>query len=134
MDFPYKPRDLDAGWGLVRAFKDQDVSQRQLAIWLEQFNVDAHPKTSSVWLDGQWKTYAAPLREAGYTITALLEQDRAMIDQLKSSELPRYTLPLPARNFQGWPRHQKGYLIAPREQWGYCPELGAFELKQEVEL
>lgn len=130
--FPYKKGDLEAGWALVRTFKEQDVSQRQLADWLEQLNISSKPKEHCVWLDGLWRTYSAPLREAGYTVTALLEQDLEKVSSLKSSELPRYTLPLLTKNIKGWQRHKSGYLIAPKEQWGYCPELGAFELKQEV--
>lgn len=126
---PYKQGDLEAGWALIRAFKEQDVSQRQLADWLEQLNISSKPKEHCVWLDGLWRTYSAPLREAGYTVTALLEQDLEKVSSLKSSELPRYTLPLPTKNIKSWQRHRSGYLIAPREQWRYCPELGAFEPK-----
>ncbi|WNC30917.1 CRISPR-associated helicase Cas3' [Thermosynechococcus sp. PKX82] len=127
--FPYKQGDLEAGWALARAFKKQDVSQRQLSDWLKQVNINTKPKEHCIWLDGRWQTYSAPLREAGYTITALLEQELEKIAPLKSSELPRYTLPLPTKNIKGWQRHKSGYLIAPREQWRYCPELGAVEPK-----
>ncbi|MBF2082981.1 CRISPR-associated helicase Cas3' [Thermoleptolyngbya sp. C42_A2020_037] len=126
--FPYSADELDAGWALVRGFSGE-VNQAQLAVWLEKLNIQGTPKDHFVWLDGKWKTYPAPLREAGYTVTALLEQDQATIARLKSSELPRYTVPLPTKNIKGWPRHKKGYLIAPRDQWGYSSEFGAFELK-----
>ncbi|QLL29379.1 CRISPR-associated helicase Cas3' [Thermosynechococcus sichuanensis E542] len=129
--FPYRQEDLEAGWALVRTFKKQEVSQRQLADWLEQLNISTKPKEHCVWLDGGWKTYAAPLREAGYTVTALLEQDIEKINSLKSSELPRYTLPLPTKNIKGWQRHKSGYLVAPEKQWRYCSELGAFEVGGE---
>ncbi|MBF2001025.1 MAG: CRISPR-associated helicase Cas3' [Synechococcales cyanobacterium M58_A2018_015] len=126
--FPYSADELDAGLALVRGFSGE-VNQAQLAAWLEKLNIQGTPKNHFVWLDGKWKTYPAPLREAGYTVTALLEQDQAEIAQLKSSELPRHTVPLPTKNIKGWLRHKKGYLIAPKEQWSYDPEFGAFELK-----
>ncbi|URR34990.1 CRISPR-associated helicase Cas3' [Thermosynechococcus sp. HN-54] len=124
--FPYSADELEAGWALVRNFVGQEVTQAQLATWLEQCNTQPTPKDHCVWLDGQWKTYSAPLRKAGYTVTALLEQDLEKIAPLKSSELPRYTLPLPTKNIKGWQRHKSGYLIAPSNQWGYCQELGAY--------
>ena len=68
----------------------------------------------------------AHLRRAtsgGYTVTALLEQD-----EMKTSEIPRYTVPLPAKNLKNWKRHKSGYLIAPADQWGYSSELGAYEI------
>lgn len=129
--FPYRQKDLEAGRALVCTFKEQEVSQRQLADWLGGLNISTNPQEHCVWLDGGWRTYPAPLREAGYTITALLEQDREEIDSLKASELPRYTIPLPANNTKGWQRHRSGYLIAPEKQWRYCPELGAFEVGDE---
>ncbi|MFN4270392.1 MAG: CRISPR-associated helicase Cas3' [Thermosynechococcus sp.] len=132
--FPYKQEELAAGWELIRHFKGKEVNQRQLADWLKQLNITSNPKEHCVWLDGGWKTYAAPLREAGYTVTALLEQDIEKISSLKASELPRYTIPLPANNIKGWPRHKSGYLIAPSNQWSYCPNLGAFECKGGSEL
>jgi CRISPR-associated endonuclease/helicase Cas3 len=127
--FPYSQDELAAGLALVRAFAGE-VNQAQLAAWLEQLNVPSKPKDHFVLLDGKWRTYPAPLREAGYTVTALLEQDKATITTLRSSDLPRYTVPLPTKNVKGWERHQKGYLIAPADQWGYSAELGAFELKK----
>lgn len=127
--FPYSQDELDAGLALVRSFSGQ-VNQSQLATWLEQLHVQSQPKDHFVLLDGKWRTYPAALREAGYTVTALLQQDQAMISTLKSSDLPRYTVPLPTKDIQGWQRHKKGYLIAPAEQWGYSSELGAFALKK----
>jgi CRISPR-associated endonuclease/helicase Cas3 len=127
--FPYSQDELDAGLALVRSLSGQ-INQSQLATWLEHLNVQSNPKDHFVLLDGKWRTYPAALREAGYTVTALLEQDQATISTLKSSDLPRYTVPLPTKDIKGWQRHKKGYLIAPAEQWGYSSELGAFALKK----
>ncbi len=127
--FPYSQDELGTGLALVRAFSGE-VNQAQLASWLEQLDVPSQPKDHFVLLDGKWRTYPAPLREAGYTVTALLGQDKATIATLRSGDLPRYTVPLPTKNVKGWERHKKGYLIAPADQWGYSAELGAFELKR----
>ena len=127
--FPYTQNELDSGLMLVRSFFGE-VNQAQLANWLEQLNVRSKPKEHFVLLDGKWRTYPAPLREAGYTVTALLEQDQTTFAVLKSSDIPRYTVPLPITNVKGWPRHRNGYLIAPANQWGYSSELGAYALKK----
>lgn len=127
--FPYCQDELDAGLALVRSFSDE-VNQSQLATWLEQLHVQSQPKDHFVLLDGKWRTYPAALREAGYTVTALLEQDQATISTLKSSDLPHYTVPLPTKDIKDWQRHKKGYLIAPADQWSYSSELGAFALKK----
>ncbi len=127
--FPYSQDELDTGLAMVRSFVG-DVNQAQLANWLERLNIQSKPKDHFVLLDGQWRTYPASLREAGYTVTALLGQDHEILSKLKASDLPSYTVPLPTKNVKGWLRHQKGYLIAPIDQWGYSSELGAYELKK----
>lgn len=127
--FPYSQDELDAGLALVRSFSGE-VNQAQLATWLEQLNVQNSPKNHFVLLDGKWRTYPAALREPSDTVTALLGQDKAMISTLKSSDLPRYTVPLRTKDIKDWDRHKKGYLIAPADQWGYSSELGAYELKK----
>lgn len=124
---PYTEKQKTDGLALVQAFRNE-VNQVQLANWLEKLGTESKPKDRFVLLDGKWRTYPAPLREAGYTVTALLEQDQTTIATLKSSDIPRYTVPLPTKNVKGWSRHRKGYLIAPAHQWGYSSELGAYEL------
>lgn len=127
--YPYGADELEAGLAMVRSFNDE-VNQAQLAAWLEGLRVTGQPKDQFVWLDGRWRTYPAALREAGYTVTALLEQDLPELAKKRDRDLPRYAVPLPARNTKGWQRHEKGYLIAPAKQWGYSAELGAYELRR----
>lgn len=126
--FPYIQAELDAGSALVQSFTGE-VNQAQLAEWLEQSDRCGKLKKDSVLLDGKWRTYSAALREAGYTVTALLEQDAAKAESLRMSELPRYTVPLPAQDTKNWKRHKKGYLIAPAQKWKYSAEFGAEEVK-----
>jgi len=81
-------------------------------------------------LDGEWRTYPAPLREAGVTVTALLEQDRQEFEKGGRSKLNLYTVPLLAdsRAVKQWDRH-KGYPIAPKDQFVYCKVRGATAIR-----
>lgn len=127
--FPYIKAELDAGSALIQSFTGE-VNQAQLAEWLEQLDrCGKLKKDYLVLLDGKWCTYSAALREAGYTVTALLEQDAAKAESSRMSELPRYTVPLPMHDTKNWKRHKKGYLIAPAQKWKYSAEFGAEEVK-----
>ncbi|MEG4494336.1 CRISPR-associated helicase Cas3' [Microcoleus sp. D3_18_C4] len=126
--YPYEQEEIDQGRILIQSF-DGEVNQAQLAAWLEKMGIQGKPKTHMVLLDGKWRTYSAALRKAGYTVTALLEQDIAIVDSNKASEIPRYTVPLAAKKTKDWPRHKKGFLIAPKEEWTYSKEIGAQEVK-----
>ncbi len=126
--YPYEQSELDAGEALIRAFSGE-VSQAELAVWLEQSGAQGEPKTCTVLLDGKWRTYPAPLRQAGYTISALLEVDKSNWQHAKTSDLDRYVVPLPTHQTGRWGRHRKGYLIAPKEEWSYNQQIGAQEIK-----
>lgn len=127
--YPYEQLQIDRGTALIQTFTGE-VNQAQLAAWLENSEEEGKPKTHTVLLDSKWRTYAAPLRNAGYTVTALLEQDIGAIASKKASEIPRYAVPLTAKKTKHWQRHKKGYLIAPSDEWGYSSDRGAYELKQ----
>jgi CRISPR-associated endonuclease/helicase Cas3 len=81
-----------------------------------------------VLLDGKWRTYPAALREAGYTVTALLEVDKPNWAEAKTSDLARYAVPLDVKKRSFEKRH-KGYPIAPEKEWRYCRNVGAQEVK-----
>ncbi|MBL1210683.1 CRISPR-associated helicase Cas3' [Geminocystis sp. GBBB08] len=130
--FPYSQKQLDEGKKLIESFS-KEVTQAQLAQWLENIEDNRQPETNSVLLDGEWRTYPTSLREAGFNITVLLEQDFSKIKSIPSKELPRYTVPIPAKNTQTWQRH-KFYPIAPSNLWGYTLELGAFEIKEGKQI
>jgi CRISPR-associated endonuclease/helicase Cas3 len=127
--YPYPQQQLDDGLKLIQSF-NQEVNQADLAIWLENSKSEGKPEKDSVLLDGKWRTYPTALREAGYNITALLEQDFDKVKFKPMAEIPRYTVPLPARNINNWKRH-KFYPIAPSNLWRYDQDEGAFEIKQE---
>jgi CRISPR-associated endonuclease/helicase Cas3 len=126
---PYTEDEVKQGERLIQEHRGE-VNQAQLAAWLERSNEQGKPKTKMVLLDGKWRTYPAALREAGYTVTALLEVDKPNWEKAKSaSDLAKYAVPLAAKNAGCWERHKKGYPIAPAEEWKYDRQLGAQEVK-----
>lgn len=125
--FPYSKEELENGLKLIQSFTGE-VCQRDLAQWLEDSDTFGQPDTKSVLLDGNWRTYPTSLRQEGFNITVLLERDLTTIKFLPAKQIPRYTVPIPAKNHQKWQKH-KLYPIAPTEIWGYSSELGAYELK-----
>jgi CRISPR-associated endonuclease/helicase Cas3 len=125
--YPYEQTVLNAGKSLIQSFPGE-VNQAQLAAWLEQSSEQGKPKTRMVLLDGKWRTYPAALREAGYTVTALLEVDKHNWQGAKTSDLARYAVPLTAKKTAHWERHKKGYPIAPALEWGYSNDIGAYEM------
>ncbi|MBV5261845.1 CRISPR-associated helicase Cas3' [Synechococcus moorigangaii CMS01] len=130
--FPYKQEQLTDGLTMVQNFMG-DVSQAELAQWLEKFTPEPNQKDEeqgSVWLDGQWKTYPASLREGGHNVTILLAEDLPTIKKLPAKEIPRYTVPIPNRGWKPKGKH-KFYPIAPSDIWGYSEELGAFDLRKQ---
>lgn len=125
--FPYSKEELENGLRLIQSFIEE-VCQRDLAQWLEDSEERGQPDLKSVLLDGGWRTYPTSLRQEGFNITVLLERDLATIKSLPAKQIPRYTVPIPAKNHQKWQKH-KFYPIAPTKIWDYSPELGAYELK-----
>lgn len=126
--YPYSEKQLNDGLRLIESFNG-DVCQRDLAQWLEDSDTRGQPDTKSVLLDGGWRTYPTSLRKEGFNITVLLEQNLATIKSLPAKQIHRYTVPIPARNYQSWDKY-KYYLIAPTEIWSYSAELGAYEIKK----
>lgn len=132
--FPYSQEELDAGAALIQSFSEE-VCQADLALWLEKAAVQGEPDQDSVWLDGEWRTYPASLREAGYTITVLLEQDLKTVEKLPTKLLPRYTVPLVVNSKQtkGWKKCRR-YPVAPADAWGYSSDIGAHQLNQREKI
>jgi CRISPR-associated endonuclease/helicase Cas3 len=133
---PYTREQLDRGARLVREL-DGNISQADLARWLENNSTDVQPKCNSVWLDGEWRTYPGSLREAGVTVTVLLEED---IPQLRQNPhlVSSYTVPILAKadRVRAWERF-KNYPVAPSDEFGYSPVVGVMNLskiKREVKL
>ncbi len=129
--FPYSKENLDSGQSMLETFTDE-VSQADLAEWLERSPHQGKPDKETVLFNSlkKWQAYPAPCREAGHTVTALLEQDKQIVDRLPAKVLPKYTIPLlSTKKVQKWERHRKGYPIAPSREWAYSTELGAYLIK-----
>jgi len=131
--YPYDDTDLTQGEQLILDHPGQ-VNQAQLAAWLEQSSETGKPKTRMVLLDGKWQTYPAALREAGYTVTALLQSDKHNWEGAKTSDLARFAVPLNAKKTAHWERHKKGYPIAPSNEWAYSTDLGAYKIGKGEQL
>jgi len=127
--FPYSQGQLHAGTALINDFKGE-VSQANLSEWLERSSIQGktETETESVWLDGEWRTYSTSLRKAGYTITVLLEEDKETVKKLPTKLLPSYTVPV-LQQTKGWEKC-RGYPVAPRDEWGYSEEIGAYQLER----
>jgi len=129
--FPYAQEDLQNAQSMIEKFTGE-VSQADLATWLEQTSHQGKPDEETVLFSPykNWQTYPAPCRKAGYTVTAILEEDVSIIESLPAKELPRYTIPLLlTKKVNNWKRHKKGYPIAPSNEWSYCEEIGAYNVK-----
>lgn len=127
--FPYSQDKLNAGAALIQSFS-REVCQADLALWLEKTASRGKPDQDSVWLDGEWRTYPASLREAGYTITVLLEEDVKTVEKLPAKLLPHYTVPLivDSKQTKGWKKCRR-YPVAPTSEWGYSSDIGAFQIR-----
>ena len=123
--YPYKANLLDDGLSMIQNFTGE-VSQADLAQWLETSTPESNDReaTDVIWLDGHWRTYPAPLRKAGYSVTAVLEEDLPMLKTLSAKEIPRFTVPIPAKDWESEEKY-KFYPVAPSEIWFYSKELGA---------
>ncbi|ACB50544.1 hypothetical protein cce_1194 [Crocosphaera subtropica ATCC 51142] len=130
--YPYSQQNLENGLSLIKSLRSE-VCQADLAQWLESSDQEGKPDKQSVLLDKSWQTYPTSLREAGFNVTVLLEQDLTTIKSLPSKEIPRFTVPIPAdpKAIKQWDKH-KFYPIAPNNQWTYSSELGACEIKNET--
>lgn len=127
---PYKPDELDLAnrWIDQLIKKDSPLSQQDLA---RAFN-DLSPKTvdetdtSMEWLNSGWLAEPGPVRDAGYSVPVVFEEDLERYGRDHRS-LIKNTIPL---NFNGkmgmdhW-KALKGHLIAPEGSIHYNKQRGA---------
>ncbi len=129
---PYKPEELMTGQQLVDQLTGAEISQQDLSEAAAQLSSTTPTPVASYWLEGNWCNCPGPLREAGYTITVLLERDKADIrqsaDQHKRSfmkEAQRWSVPIRMeKDFRQWQRIGF-YLVAPKDRIRYSEETGA---------
>jgi len=131
---PYETGELETGKQLIRQLMNQPkVSQKNLAEVAAGLNSHVPENVKSAWLEGDWCTYSDFLREGGYTMTVLLEQDLAMVRQ-RANERPDCSFMAEA---QGWsvpiriPKNLRNWKrcrfcpIAPADEIAYSEEVGA---------
>ncbi|GAB1540971.1 CRISPR-associated helicase/endonuclease Cas3 [Scytonema sp. NUACC21] len=131
---PYNELELATGRQLVKQVAGQAaISQRDLAEIAAQLNSKEVKVVKSRWLEDNWCTYPDFLREAGYTITVLLQQDLGAIREAANQRKDKSFL----REAQGWSvpiRIPKNlyewkrigfYPVAPTEEIYYNEETGA---------
>ena len=127
IDRPYSKNELDKGLRLVQSFS-REVSQSDLAQWLEKLNEREEPDCQSILLDKSYQAYPTSLRKGGFNLTALLEEDVSLKDvrNLPLCELLAYTVPIPVNGekVKSWKKH-KFYPVAPANEWDYSDEIGA---------
>lgn len=77
---PYPSSDLETGKQLLESLKNiQEVSQQDLAVAASQINQEVPNLVRSAWIQGDYCSYQDFLREEGYTITVLLNEDESAI-------------------------------------------------------
>lgn len=133
---PYKKDELNTGQHLVDQLAFQDICQQDLSQITAQLSATEQKPSTSEWLEGCWCTRPDFLRESGYTITVLLEQDLADIKKAanerkdKSFKKERQGWTVPVRiipGFENW-RRNGFYPVAPSDKVEYSTETGAKEL------
>ncbi len=133
--YPYE-EEIVSGEQLLALLPDLDISQENLATAAAQLSSSTPKAVSSNWLDGNWRSFPGPLRNAGHTLTVLLEQDLAEIRKAArrsgkhfSLEAQRWTVPITLPNhYRDWER-EGVYLVAPTGAVEYCSQTGAKSCK-----
>lgn len=131
---PYDATELSTGKLLVEQVSGKTaISQRDLSEVASQLGCHTPELVKSSWLEGNWCTYPDFLREGGYTITVLLQQDlgdiREAANQRKDKsflrEAQRWSVPIRIpKNLHKWKRI-KFYPVAPSDEIYYSEETGA---------
>lgn len=136
---PYPSEDLLAGQKFLEQLilKKNDISQHDLSEIAEQIDSRTYETVKSTWLDDHWCASIDYLRDEGYTVTVLLQEDIKLIkdaanqrsDKSFMKEAQRWSVPIRIPpDLSSWKRVKKIYLIAPNSQVTYSPETGAEEL------
>lgn len=136
---PYKEEELSTGKQLIeRLSLVTKISQHDLSEVAAELISYQPELVKSNWLEGNWCTHPGFLREAGYTITVLLEEDLAAIAEAKERRLDKsymkaaqaFSVPIRIeKGFQDWKR-KKFYPVAPNDVINYSEETGAEPCKE----
>lgn len=130
---PYSEEELGTGKQLIEQLSTKTaISQRDLAEVAVEIGSTKPEPVKSNWLEGNWCTHPGFLREAGYTITVLLEDDLGAIAEAKEhnnktymKEAQAWSVPIRIeKGFQRW-RRVRFYPVAPKDVIQYSEETGA---------
>lgn len=80
----------------------------------------------TAWLNSGWCAMPEPIRDAGCSVSVLLEEDLESC-QSNRSEIARREIPMPYQKHMDTWRKFRGRLIAPGDSLSYCSLKGAFE-------
>jgi CRISPR-associated endonuclease/helicase Cas3 len=107
-NLPYTPAELEAANEWLGKLPAENISQTMLAEVWESSSENPPDLVPSAWLDGGPMTTVCELREASPGITVILRSDVKKCH--KSSDLGKYTLPMPpppkAFDWRNWPKLQ----------------------------
>lgn len=135
----YNEEELATGKQLIERLSSKTkISQHDLSEVAAELISYQPELVKSNWLEGNWCTHPGFLREAGYTITVLLEEDLAAIAEAKDKRPDKsymkaaqaFSVPIRIeKGFQNWKR-KKFYPVAPKELINYSEETGAEPCKK----
>ncbi|MCT7995550.1 CRISPR-associated helicase Cas3' [Laspinema olomoucense] len=129
---PYKKSELDTGKALIDRLAGGEISQQDLSEVAAELGSMSYKPVDCEWLDGIWATRPGALRNPGYTVTVLLQDDIAKITQAAKNsdrsfmkEAQNWAVSIrPMPGFQKWKR-KKFYRCAPSDVIQYSEETGA---------
>ncbi|BAZ16465.1 hypothetical protein NIES4071_83420 [Calothrix sp. NIES-4071] len=131
---PYKATELNTGKDLLNRLTDKSaVSQHDLSEIAAELSSNIPESVKSIWLEGNWCAYPDFLRQPGYTVTVLLQDDLTSIkdaallrsDKSFMREAQGWSVPVHIdKNLYDW-RRIKFYPIAAPEDIYYSEETGA---------
>jgi len=128
----YSPEELKSGSDLVDEFDGCVVSQDDLAKFMaEKVNQETPEPVEYHWFTDDWLARSYSLRDEGYTISVLLEDDMDTVKNAKqygksqANMSKKYAVPIRfSEESKAWKRF-KFYPIAPSNAIYYSPETGA---------
>lgn len=134
---PYSEKELKVGRKWLEelvADAGEVVSQADLAKKFASYEVNESEDTVSVrssWLDGGPFTEPTSLREEGYTVSVVMEEDSNMCithaGRPNNREIARYSIPMPfwpvLKELHEWKR-LNGTFVAPKGKIEYSEKLG----------
>jgi len=130
--YPYEKPELETGQHWLNRLPSGEISQQQLSEAAARLGSEVPQAVHSNWLDGNWRSLPGALRDAGHTLTVLLEQDLPQIRKAACQpgnsfgiEAQRWTVPIRLMNsYTTWER-EGVYPVAPKAVVRYSEETGA---------